>query len=104
MVGYPKYWTQYLGYPTVWTAGGKTFLNLLEHLTKYLLAFLAPNYLSNSQSYEFMKFGSPEVSKIGQKRSMLRNPPKSAAREKIFLPPAVYTILYHHPKFHEIIS
>ena len=75
----------------MWTAGGKTFLSLLEYLTRYLLAFLAPNYLSNSQSYKVMKFGSPELSKIGQKRSILRNPSKCAAKGKnIFNPGSLY--------------
>ena len=71
--GYPTIWAQKLGYPNIWTAGGKTFLNSLEYLTKYLLAFLAPNYLSNSQGYAFMKFTSHQVSKIGQKLAILRN-------------------------------
>ena len=71
MGGYPKYWAQYLGYPPMWTAGGKTFLNFVEDLTKYLLAFVAPNYLSDSQSYDLMNFGVSLVSEIGQNLSML---------------------------------
>ena len=41
----------------MWTARGKMCLKLLNDLTRYLLAFLAPNYLSNSQSYDLMNFG-----------------------------------------------
>ena len=54
---------------------GKTILNLIEDLIRYLLAFLAPNYLSHSQSYEFMNFTSQPGSEIGQNQSMLRNTP-----------------------------
>ena len=36
-----------------------------KNLTRYLLAFLASNYLWNSQRYELMKFTSHSVSKIG---------------------------------------
>ena len=28
MEWYPKFWAQYLGYPSMWTAGGKTFFEL----------------------------------------------------------------------------
>ena len=55
----------------MWTARGKTFLNFVEDLTRYLLAFLALNYLSNSQSYDIMNFSVYLVSKIGQNQSML---------------------------------
>ena len=70
---YPKYWAQYLGYPPMWNAGGKTFLNFVVDLTRYLLAFLQPNYLSNSQSYDIMNFCVSLLSKVGQNSSMLWN-------------------------------
>ena len=71
MVGYPSYWALYEGYPTTWTARGKLFLKFLNDLWKYLLSFLAPIYLSNSQSNDFMNFGAYLVSKIGQTKSAL---------------------------------
>ena len=46
------------GKSNIWTARGKTFLNLIEDTRRYLLAFLEVNYLSNSQSYVFMKLTS----------------------------------------------
>ena len=82
MVGHPQYWAQYWGCPTIWTAGGKTFLNCVEHLVRHLLAFPEPNYLSNSQSYVFMKFTSHQASKISQNQSMLRIPPYVCRRGK----------------------
>ena len=42
-------------------ARGKTFLNLVEDTCRYTLEFLGPNFLSNSQSYVFMKFTSLEL-------------------------------------------
>ena len=59
----------------MWTAGGKTFLNFLENLTRYLLAFLIPNYLSISQSYDLMNFDVSLGSEIGQNLSMVGNAP-----------------------------
>ena len=85
----------------MWTAGGKTILNLQEKYTKYLLAFLARNYLSNSQSYNSCKFTSHSVSKLGQNTPMLRNPPKWIAGGKIILTLAADTILYWLSKFDE---
>ena len=41
----------------MWTNVGKIFLNFVEDLTRYLLAFLALDYLSNSQSYDLIIFG-----------------------------------------------
>ena len=72
IMAYSKFWAQNLRYPIIWTAGGKTFLNSVEYLTKYLLAFLVPNYLSNSQSYAFLKFTSHRISKISLNQSMFR--------------------------------
>ena len=40
----------------MWTAGGKTFMSVSEDLTRYLLAFLALNYVRNSESYALMNF------------------------------------------------
>ena len=57
---------QYGGEGPMLNARGKTFLNLVEDLTEYLPAFLTPNYLSNSQSYVIIKFGTCLSSKIDQ--------------------------------------
>ena len=75
----------------MWTAGGKTFLKFVEHLVRHLLAFPAPNYLSNLQSYGFLKFTSHQVSKIGQNQSMLINPPYVYRQGKFFLTLAICT-------------
>ena len=48
---------------------------MVEDLMKYLLAFLARNYLSNSQSYDLMNFGVSLGSKLGQNQSMVENAP-----------------------------
>ena len=66
----------------MWTAGGKTILNFLENLTRYLLAFLVPNYLSISQSYDLMNFDVSLGSEIGQNQSMLGNAPYVCRRGK----------------------
>ena len=66
----------------MWTAGGKTFLNFSEDLTRYLLAFLGPNYLSNSQSYDIINFGVSLGSKLGQNQSMVGNAPYVCRRGK----------------------
>ena len=57
----------------MWTAGGKTFLKLIENLTRYLLVFLALIYLPNSQNYKMMKLTTCQGSKLGQNLSMLWN-------------------------------
>ena len=49
----------------MWTARGKTFYNFLEDLARYLLAFLAPNYLPNSETSEFMNFVTRPGSEFG---------------------------------------
>ena len=41
----------------MWTARG-ICLKFVEHLTRYPLTFLAPNYHSNPQSHEFMNFSA----------------------------------------------
>ena len=94
----------YLGYLTMETARGNTILNLVDYLGRYLLAFLVPFYLSNSQSYVIVKFTSHAVSKIHYKLSMLRISPQCAASGKNILTPVSHTFLYNLPKFHEIIS
>ena len=59
----------------MWTARGKTYLNFLEDLTRYLLAFLASNYHSKPQSYEFMNFTAHLVSNfLGKIVSFVRSP------------------------------
>ena len=79
--------------PPCGTPGAKLFGNVLEDLVRYLLAFLALNYLSNSQSYDIMNFGISLVSKFDQNLSMLRNPPVCAARGKVIFTQALHTIL-----------
>ena len=79
--------------PPCGTPGAKLFGNVLEDLVRYLLAFLALNYLSNSQSYDIMNFGISLVSKFDQNLSMLRNPPVCAARGKVILTQAFHMIL-----------
>ncbi len=49
------------GKSNIWTARGKTFLNLVGDTCRHLLAFLALNYLSNSQRSVFMMFTSLEA-------------------------------------------
>ena len=101
MGGHPKYWAQYLGYPPKWTARGKLILNSTEHLTKYLLTFLTPNYLSNLQSHEFINFSGYRSSENGKILLMVRNSPNCAPRGKIFLTLTVDTFLYLHSKFQQ---
>ena len=76
---------QYGGEGPMLNARGKTFLNLVEDLTEYLLAFLAPNYLSNSQSYVIIKFGTRLSSKFDQNVQQCQIPVMCAARGKLFL-------------------
>ena len=52
---------------------GKTLLKPIEYLTRWLPAFLAPNYLSNSRSYGYLKYTSHTIPKFGLNQSMLRN-------------------------------
>ena len=51
----------------MWTAGGKTILKPIEYLIGWLLAFLAPNYLSNSRNYGFPNYTSPQYLQIWSK-------------------------------------
>ena len=46
----------------MWTAGGKTFVKLLEDL----LAVLAPNYLPNSETNVFLNFSNRTGFEIDQ--------------------------------------
>ena len=69
----------------MWTAGGKTILKPMGYLTRWLLAFLAPNYLSNSQSYVIIKFGTRLSSKFDQNVQQCQIPVMCAARGKLFL-------------------
>ena len=48
----------------MWTAGGKAFLNFLKDFTKYLLTFLALNYLPNSETNVLMNFSTRLGSEI----------------------------------------
>ena len=64
--GYHPNWTQYGRYPPMWTAGGKSFLKLLEDLTRYFFAFLAPKYLPNSTTNGFMNFSTQPSFEIDQ--------------------------------------
>ena len=75
---------QFGGGGPVLNAGGKTFLNLVEDLTEYLLAFLAPNYLSNSQSYVIIKLGTRLSTKIDQNVQQCQILVMRAARGKLF--------------------
>ena len=68
--GYPPDLAKSGGYGMS-TAREKDFLNIVENLIGYLLTFLAPNYLSNSQSYDSMNFGVSLVSEIIQNHSNL---------------------------------
>ena len=92
MEGCLPYCTPYGRYRSIWTTGGKTMSNLLEYLTGYLLTFLEPNSLSNSKSYEFLKFTSHNTSKIGQKRYMLPNFPQSCRQGQKYF----YADRLHH--------
>ena len=52
------------GYPRMWTAKETTILILSEDLTRYLLAFLALNYVPNSETYVLMNFSTRPGSEI----------------------------------------
>ena len=85
----------------MWTARGKAVLNLVEDLTKYLLALLAPSHLSNSQSYKFMNFTAHLVSKLAKISEFFEIHPMCVAGGKIILTLAVRTFLYLHLKFYK---
>ena len=88
----------------MWTAGGKAFLNLVEHLTGYLLVFFELNYLSNQQSYELMKFTSPWYLENWPKPvNNTRSLHMCAARGKHLFTLVTHTFLYYLPKVREII-
>ena len=87
--------------PDIWTAGGKTYANLIVWVHEHFLTFLACNYPSNSQSSVYIKIGFFVDSKCGQNVQYCENPTNRAARGKIFLTLAVYTLLYLGPKNHE---
>ena len=73
-----------MGVPDIWTAGGKTFLNLIMWVHEHLLTFLTCNYRSNSRIPVHVKFGFSVDSKISQIVQCCEKHTNRAARGNFF--------------------